>query len=264
MWASRRPLVVSIVAGHRASSRPHFNPFAAANVGARYAKGRPKVHPRIAAVIAQHVGRITWALDIGCGTGLSSRALLPYANRVIGMDPSPTMLAAASGGDDVLYVVGRGEALPFVDRRFELVTVGCAAHWCEPGALAFEMDRVLAPGGHLGMYDTELDDDTVREWLRQEYWSILPPCPRYTSISPVPVSYRLVQDTKIDVDLPMTLDEFVAFVTSQASSLYAIATGCASLFDLEARLRQGLMAHFSPLGRSMRFTNLLVVMRKPA
>src|SRR5690242_19596358 len=70
------------------------NPFAAADVGAIYDHGRPFHHPRTLAHIRTLVGDapLDSALDVACGTGMSTVALAEYAPRVVGLDISPEMM----------------------------------------------------------------------------------------------------------------------------------------------------------------------------
>ena len=63
-----------------------------ARVAAAYVFDRPPVHE----LILRRAGldrRARRALDIGCGAGLSTAALTPYADHVTGLEPVKTMLA---------------------------------------------------------------------------------------------------------------------------------------------------------------------------
>ncbi|WP_319408076.1 class I SAM-dependent methyltransferase [uncultured Desulfosarcina sp.] len=69
----------------------------------------------------------TSVLDVGCGYGISARALNDrFGCSVLGVDLSPKMIAAGhslSDGDDIRLLVGDGENLSHVvgDRRFDYV-----------------------------------------------------------------------------------------------------------------------------------------------
>ena len=71
----------------------YFDPPSAA---ARYAKGRPYFHPyvvnRIQAYVSP-VAPVAHALDVGCGTGLSSLSLKALARHIVGIDRSAEMIA---------------------------------------------------------------------------------------------------------------------------------------------------------------------------
>ncbi len=89
-------------------------------------------------------------LDVGCGTGLLARealALIGPAGRLVGVDPSPGMLAQANlPGADLRE--GRAESLPCESGEFDFVTMGYALrHIGDVGAAFREFLRVLKPGG---------------------------------------------------------------------------------------------------------------------
>lgn len=94
-------------------------------------------------------GRAT--LDLGCGEGRVSRDLTARGHRVIGIDASPTLLAAARDADPAGdYRLADSADLPFGDSEFDLVIAYNVLMDVSdlPGAIR-ESARVLAPGGRL-------------------------------------------------------------------------------------------------------------------
>jgi SAM-dependent methyltransferase len=131
------------------------NPFAAADVGVVYDRGRPYHHPRSLAHIAALVGddRVSDALDVACGTGMSTVALGDRADRVIGIDVSTAMLRAARTAPNVSYAFASAECMPFPDGSFDAVTCCSGVHWFDQVRFYAEMHRVLRPNGWVGLYD---------------------------------------------------------------------------------------------------------------
>jgi len=91
------------------------------------------------------------ALDLAGGTG-DVAALLADANwAVVVCDPSKGMLKAgidANAGPRIRWVSGGGEALPFADRTFDLVTLSFGLrNMTDRKATLAEVERVLVPGG---------------------------------------------------------------------------------------------------------------------
>jgi SAM-dependent methyltransferase len=100
-------------------------------------------------------------LDVACGTGVVARQVAARGGSggpVVGLDPSPGMLAVARAAADregvrVDWREGRAEALPFPDESFDLVL-------CQFGLMFFadrqaalaEMRRVLADGGRAAVH----------------------------------------------------------------------------------------------------------------
>lgn len=94
------------------------------------------------------------ALDIGTGTGTVARGLARLGLTVEAVDPSQPLMDQARTLDNaegvaVAYQVGKAEALPFPDGRFDVVTAGQCWHWFDRPTAAREAMRVLKPGGML-------------------------------------------------------------------------------------------------------------------
>lgn len=95
-------------------------------------------------------------LDVGCGTGIVAREIalrVGSGGRVVGIDPSPGMLAVAEElAPAVEWRQGVAESLPFPDESFEAVVSQFALMFFDDRRLALrEMLRVLAPGGRLAV-----------------------------------------------------------------------------------------------------------------
>jgi len=97
-------------------------------------------------------------LDIGCGTGALSEAILrdtaPAA--VSGVDPSAGFIAYAReqvADVRVAFEVADAQTLPFVDDHFDAVVSGLALNFIpSPERALTEMVRVVRPGGTVAAY----------------------------------------------------------------------------------------------------------------
>src|SRR4051794_15697233 len=151
-WAT----VVSVCSSRDAERSPDaprvVNPFAGTAVAARYASARPALHDRAIALIELWVPPPDRALDVGCGTGLSTRALEGFAQDTVGVDVSKEMLRARERDSHATYVLAAAEHLPFADSTFDLATTASAIHWFDRDA-ARELARVLRPSAPLVVYD---------------------------------------------------------------------------------------------------------------
>jgi SAM-dependent methyltransferase len=91
-------------------------------------------------------------LDVGCGPGTIDSFLLGSFRRLVCVDPSPDMLAAAQDrlpGADFRQLV-EGQPLPFDDGEFHVVFFSCVLHHVPvPDWSRFlaECSRVVKPGG---------------------------------------------------------------------------------------------------------------------
>jgi SAM-dependent methyltransferase len=97
-------------------------------------------------------------LDVGCGTGALTGAILNLASprAVDGVDPSPGFLAAAErrvADQHVRFTVGDATSLPFDAGAFDAVVSGLVLNFIPDRARAVaEMCRVVAPGGVVAAY----------------------------------------------------------------------------------------------------------------
>jgi SAM-dependent methyltransferase len=133
------------------------NPFATEEMAAGYAAARPPVHPRVLAeyFAQRESGRVEMAVDLGCGAGLSTRALVPYASRVLGLEPAVLMLRLARGFvPGAVFAAAAGEALPLRPGSVDLVTAAGSLNYVRDLDRCFdEMRRVLRPDGSVLVYD---------------------------------------------------------------------------------------------------------------
>ena len=114
-------------------------------------------------------GRGNSILEVASGTCLCGRSLAPYVKTVVSLDATPAMLekgkaeAEKRSLDNMVFIKGLAEDLPFLDNSFDIVISRLAFHHFPDPETAFrEMARVLKPSGKLVLIDMEAADEGLR------------------------------------------------------------------------------------------------------
>lgn len=147
--------------------------------------------------------RSRW-LDVGCGTGRLTRAILGHALPavVVGIDSSTGFAGTArdlSGDDRVHFLVGDGQALPIATSRVDAAVCGLVLNFVpDAERMVAELVRVVRSDGIVGWYVWDYAEGM--EFLRH-FW-----------------------DAAIDLDsTAATLDEGVRFPICQPDALRRVA-----------------------------------------
>ena len=96
--------------------------------------------------------------DLGCGTGQLAETVATFVHRVVAIDASAEMLAAArhrlQGISNVETRRGQLEALPVEDASLDAAMLSLVLHYVpEPQRAIAEASRVLRPGGRMLVVD---------------------------------------------------------------------------------------------------------------
>lgn len=105
----------------------------------------------------------TVVADIGAGTGIFSRLLVPPAARVYAVEPNDAMRSAAGRQDQpaIVHVKGTAEETTLPDGSVDVIAAAQAFHWFEPAAARAEFARILKPGGRVALiWNERLPDAT--------------------------------------------------------------------------------------------------------
>ena len=130
-------------------------------VAERYDRNRPSP-PRILLELLPRLAcarRPALVVDLGSGTGLSTRPWAAVARRVVGIEPNGDMRAravAATRAANVAYMAGFSHATGLKAASADIVFIMQAIHWMEPGPTWREIVRLLRPGGVLASVHADM------------------------------------------------------------------------------------------------------------
>jgi ubiquinone/menaquinone biosynthesis C-methylase UbiE len=102
------------------------------------------------------VERPALVVDLGSGTGLSTRVWADRADEVVGVEASSEMrerAERATEAENVRFVQAYAQATGLPDGAADLITCSQAFHWMEPKPTLAEAARILRPGGVFAAYD---------------------------------------------------------------------------------------------------------------
>lgn len=114
--------------------------------------------------------------DLGAGTGQFAASVAPFVQKVVAVDASPEMLAAArtrlEGVDNVELRPGELEHLPVAEGELDVAVLLLVLHYVvRPVEALKEVRRALRPGGRLVLIDMRRHD---REGYREEMGHVWP------------------------------------------------------------------------------------------
>ncbi len=250
--------------------------FAAAGMAAGYAKSRPPLHAIIVEKARRQLGLtrpVRRAIDLGCGAGLSTRALAGVARSCIGVEPAESMLrVAAQSGHNAAFAVGRAEELPFQEESADLVTAAGSLNYVRDFERSIaEVCRVLVPGGTLVVYDFSVgrrfrDSSALEEWFarfRARYpvpagsARPLDPALLAASVEGLAPSAHEVFEIALDLDPAFYVD----YMMTETNVVHAQQTGIPAA-EIRAWCEAGVGPVFAGERRTVLFDGYLACLRK--
>jgi ubiquinone/menaquinone biosynthesis C-methylase UbiE len=236
-----------------------MNYFAQKNAAERYSKGRPYFHSNTISKVKKELQldiKIEKALDIACGTGLSTKALLDIAVHVFGTDTSEEMLKWALSQDKINYSIATAENQPFLDNEFNLITVCSGVHWFNIDRFLEEAYRLLTNNGWLVLYDnffiSEMNGvESFSKWYPEVYLKKFPAPKRNNSYNwshdnLVNKNFTLIKEDEFKNPISYSKEELILYFTTQSNITAAIESGEITYLEVEQWLHIELTQFFHP------------------
>jgi ubiquinone/menaquinone biosynthesis C-methylase UbiE len=233
----------------------YFQPKTAAE---RYSRGRPDFHSNTITHIKKYLQldeKLDSALDIACGTGLSTKALLEIATHVYGTDLSREMLNFASERDKIKYTVASAEQQPFEDNSFDLITVGSGVHWFDIDKFLIEANRLLKSNSWLVLYENHFISEMVgnenfSDWFPNVYLKKFPSPPRnndypWTNENLDARNFIFKGKEKFKNAVSLNKKQLALYFTTQSNIISAVEKNQTTYEDVDNWLEQELATFFS-------------------
>lgn len=131
------------------------------NRASDYVAGRPSYPEECFTVLFQGLGNpaALTVVDLGAGTGISSRLLCARGASVIAVEPNRAMREHAEPGINLIWKAGTAEDTGLPIESADLVTAFQAFHWFDSDGALREIVRILRPSGRAAVIYNERDDN---------------------------------------------------------------------------------------------------------
>lgn len=253
-----------------------MNYFSPETAAARYAEGRPYFHANTIARITaflQLEDKVDNALDIACGTGLSTKALLPIAKNIWGIDTSPEMLKRAAIADNIQYAVSSAEDLPFAEQTFDLLTVSSGVHWFNIESFLKEAGRVMKMQANLITYDNYFISEMegvagFDHWFPEVYLQKFPSPPRektfdWSNENINAKGFQFLHEETFKNPVVFNKEKLILYFTTQSNITAAVTAGSYDYAEIEQWLDKELSPFFNDSEwRTVYFGNWIKYLRK--
>lgn len=215
------------------------NPFGTDEMAAGYAKSRPPVHPLVLQRALAALGRTQPfhnALDVGCGSGVSTRALEGLAENTLGIEPAEAMLPwAAKTAPHASFRVGTAEELPVADHTLDLITAAGALNYADLDRFFPEAARALTADGVILVYDFSAGRSFVGDTTLDTWFSTFEtryPWPPYEAqhldpqiLAARAKGFQLAAHETFEIPVTLTPEFYVEYMLTETNVASAIRQG---------------------------------------
>lgn len=203
-------------------------------------KRRPFLHEQIIERFKKDVTSRIFpnGLDIGCGAGLSSKALKIICRHVTGTDISKEMITVArevcSSAEEYDFIVSRAEELPEFGSKFDMVTAAGVVSWVDKDLFLKKMNSVMSDHSYLLIYDFWITDkmkdcSAYTDWWHGAYLKNFPRPFRdesvWTKEDVARYGFLIKDQIRHEMEYDFDQDSFIEFMMVQSNVNAKIESG---------------------------------------
>lgn len=205
-----------------------------------YANDRPFLHRKVIERIKQdlHInGNFQNGLDIGCGAGLSTKALRLLCDQVTGVDISHEMITAAKAlyrDDSYTFLQSSAEDIKATAQSFDVVTAAGVVNWVDEKRFLANLRPLMRENGLLIIYDFWITDkmkgkEAYTRWWHDRYLKEFPKPPRkeniWTQEMALPYGFTLSNQKNYSLEYDFDKEAFIRFMMVQSNVNVQIEEG---------------------------------------
>jgi len=243
----------------------------------RYKTGRPNFHSQVVEKIKSKLGldeKLNLCLDVACGTGLLTEALLGISEKVIGLDNSEGMLSQVNENKNIDYILGQAEDLSIVQGFVDLITVSSAFHWFDQGAFLKSSYEKLNRGRYIVIHNNSFtsstkddDSDVFKNWMTESYLKkFVSPKRNKKSVDQSEIAstgFEFIKDDKFENVVSFNKMGLINYLVTQSNVISNVELGEYTLDEVKNWLSKELEIHFEKTEeRNFIFSNHLVFLKR--
>ena len=225
---------------------------------------RPWLHKQVVeriGIVCAVQGEFKNGLDVGCGAGLSTRALKLICEKVTGTDIAESMIQVCRRlyrDSEYCFYASAAEKIKVPQELYDIVTAAGVINWIDREGFLKKMKEVMASKGLLVIYDFELsdqmkDNETYTGWYHGRYLPDFPRPLRNEGIwgqEDIGNDFVMKKQVQYQMEYEFTLDAFINYIMVQSNVNVQIDQG----IKTEKEVRNWLEKSLQPIFRGEKKT----------
>ena len=205
-----------------------------------YANDRPWLHKSVMEQLKIEFGNkipFSNGLDIGCGAGLSTKALKLICNKVTGTDISSEMIDICKSqyiDTELIFYTAKAEETKLPQVPYDIVTAAGVVDWVDKDKFLENMKLVMAENAPLILYDFWISDKMLEnsaytDWFQNEYLLKFPKPPRNETKweqKDIPIPFIYNKQILCQMKYEFDISSFIRFMMTQTNINSKIESGC--------------------------------------
>lgn len=248
--------------------------FDAQRIAEGYAK-RPWLHKEVIEKIKKecNIEHLDNGLDVGCGAGLSTKALRLLCNCVTGTDISPEMITVCEAiykDSSYTFYVSKAEETKMPSVLYDIITAAGVVNWVDKDLFLDNAEKVLCSNGLIVVYDFWITDrmdgkPEYTEWYKEEYLKKFPKPYRKEDVwqqADLTDAFRMENQTTYELTYSFSLNEIIDFMMIQSNVNEKVEKGIMSVEEVRSWMRNSLQPIFNGENRTLIFEGYNWYIRK--
>ena len=227
---------------------------------------RPWLHKNVIEQIRKdcNIKKLKNGLDVGCGAGLSTKALRLLCESVTGTDISSEMIAVCENlykDSSYRFYVSKAEENEIPKIPYDIITAAGVVNWVDKDLFLSNAEKILNNNGLIVVYDFWITDKMVQneeytKWYQEQYLVKFPKPYRKENVwkqSDLTESFIMEKQTKYNLQYVFAMEEFVDFMMIQSNVNVRIESGEKTVEEVYHWMMETLTPIFSNQEKTLLF-----------